>query len=169
MYKFKEGSRIPSSIDANQVVSEFEKIREKYGSLEARFIVDESRDENHLLHPYFEWDNNKAADKYREGQARQLTRFIVEVKENEPETRVYYCVKTESKGDYRPVDQIVQVKSESDIALANLLRQLHSLANSVEEYLTVLKRNGKKPTKVQKLAFNSLKKAKSLIAEAEVA
>lgn len=42
------------------------------GTLDAREVVDFARDESTSLHRLFEWDNEKAGDKYRIEQARHI-------------------------------------------------------------------------------------------------
>ena len=46
------------------------------GSLTAKRVVDAARPEGAPLHPEFEWDDPKAAEAYRENQARSLIRAI---------------------------------------------------------------------------------------------
>lgn len=39
-------------------------------------VVDAARPEEAVLHPYFEWDDNRAAEAYREHQAETITRTV---------------------------------------------------------------------------------------------
>lgn len=39
-------------------------------------LVDIARDEDHVLHGYFEWHDGVAAEKFRQGQARQLIQSV---------------------------------------------------------------------------------------------
>ena len=77
-YAWKEGSR--DTIEAEVVVVELEKIREKHGRLDAEVIVAEARSKKSPLHEIFEWNDSIAAKKYREEQARLLCRSVVVIK-----------------------------------------------------------------------------------------
>lgn len=64
-------------IPAEVAGKELERIREKYGTLEAEKVVEESKDDSSVLHSIFEWDEKKAADSWRVNQAKALIRSIV--------------------------------------------------------------------------------------------
>lgn len=57
---------------------------EREGNLNAKALVDASRDENAPLHDMFEWDDAIAAEKYREEQAKKIIRSIELVIEDKP-------------------------------------------------------------------------------------
>lgn len=81
VYKFKSGVRFSVS---PQVAGEtLEGIRETYGSLTARLVVEESRDKDAPLHGCFEWRDAVAAEKHREAQARHVIRSVTITFENE--------------------------------------------------------------------------------------
>lgn len=81
---------------------ELERIRVRQnGRLEASDVVRESRDPTSPLHPAFEWDNDRAADAYREDQARYIIRHIaVEMPSR--------------KGDDAPIRAFVSVVRDTD-------------------------------------------------------
>lgn len=84
-----------------QVVGErLEAIRKK-NQLTAKAIVDDARPDDSPLHPCFEWNDEAAADKYREDQARTIIRNIEVVVENK-------------KGEDRPVRAFVHVTENED-------------------------------------------------------
>jgi hypothetical protein len=89
--KFKSG--VQCKVDVNIVNDEFVRIKKEKGSLTSRNLLDESTPEDAPVHPYFEWDNNKAADKHRLQQSRDLINgvLVIEVKEDN---------KTESKSEW---------------------------------------------------------------------
>lgn len=78
-------------VDA-QVAGDYLKGLEKRdGEVNPSVIVDESRSESAILHPCFEWNDDKAAENYRIHQAKGVIRNIVvvhETKENEEPSRV---------------------------------------------------------------------------------
>lgn len=56
-----------------EVVNRFKLIRaQNGGSITASLVLDDARDERSPLHKYFEWDDSKAAEKWRLEQARKL-------------------------------------------------------------------------------------------------
>ena len=59
--------RIPAfKVDADTVGEIFEQIEERDGILSASAVVDEARPEASPIHACFEWDDAKAAERYRE-------------------------------------------------------------------------------------------------------
>ena len=66
---------VPES--AQQVGDELERIRNKFGGeLKPRDVVNEQRPKKAKFHKCFEWDDNAAADKYRDQQARLLIQSV---------------------------------------------------------------------------------------------
>ena len=84
VYKFVEGSRLSGK---PQVVGEFlTQIKKESGSLTPPAIVNAARPKKSPLHRYFEWDNSKAAEKWRLQQARLLVCSVVTVSVDGEET-----------------------------------------------------------------------------------
>lgn len=64
-------------VDAQTAGEELERIAGKFGGdLQSKNIVDESRDENAVLHKCFEWDDTVAGELYRIHQADDIRRHI---------------------------------------------------------------------------------------------
>lgn len=63
-------------IDAEEAVSELERIKDMFGEITPELIVDVARQEDNPLHNYFEWDNEAAAERWRLQQARILLNNI---------------------------------------------------------------------------------------------
>ena len=78
VYKWMSGYR--SSVKA-QVAGEIIQRLADEGRLTPQELVDEARPESSPLHKGFEWDDAKAAENYRRGQATRMIRAIV-VKES---------------------------------------------------------------------------------------
>ena len=55
---------------------ELARIEKEKGSLTPEMVVDESREEDAPLHPVFEWNDRKAAERYRIVQAGSLIRNV---------------------------------------------------------------------------------------------
>lgn len=103
--------------------------------LTPKAVVDKARDESTELHKCFEWDDHVAAEQYRLVQAREILRFLVEIKESdkkgEPqEIRVYFKMPDETV--YKPTEIIIQHKDEYKRLLAQALRELSWFRNKYE-------------------------------------
>lgn len=137
-YKFRPGSRI-KGIDADTAGRELERIRTARGRLTAPEIVDEARPADALLHPAFEWDNNAAAEKYRQQQASTLTRAVFKFSEETRQMEPVYLRTSAPEievGDYKPVKLIVR---EPDL-YADALRDLKSRVRSAQDAVEALER-----------------------------
>lgn len=109
--------------DAQKVADEISSIGL---SVKPEEIVDKARDENTELHKCFEWDDTKAAEKYRIYQARQIVCHLI-VKEvddtvQKPEVRVFY--KTDNTEGYKPVEYIMRNEDEYHKLLDRALTEL---------------------------------------------
>ena len=113
--------------DAQKVCNELMEIGEEFTPEE---IVESAKDETKELHKCFEWDDTKAADKYRLYQARVLTSQLVfkrEVTENESQpvpTRVFN--KTDSSGGYKIPERTFKVQSEYEALLQRAWAELRA-------------------------------------------
>lgn len=92
-------------------VEELERLREENGGLlTVTAVVEAARDEDSPLHRHFDWDDNTAAEKYREWQARTLIQKCKITIEHRPDTivRAYVSVPSDRKeGGYRAVQDVV--------------------------------------------------------------
>lgn len=78
VYKWKPGARV--KLDAQVVGEQLEAIRVRSGGeLTARMVLEEARNEASPLHDGFEWDDEVAAEQWREGQARHMITTITVV------------------------------------------------------------------------------------------
>lgn len=73
-YAWRPGSRI--SIDPNKAGREMAQIERKEGSLTPESVLERARSNNSSLHDHFEWDDSKAAEQHRLGQAGDPIRSI---------------------------------------------------------------------------------------------
>ena len=101
---------VPQNIDPQATGEYFESLYEAHGKVEPERVVDEARDSDALLHPAFEWDDTKAAQYYRTGQAQRLIGNLVRVAVSEGEEkkpvqiRAFVNVSSGNhKADYKPV------------------------------------------------------------------
>lgn len=119
---WKSGCRI--SADAQKVADEIAAIGD---SATPAQILDRARDEHSELHKCFDWDDAKAAEKWRLQQARHIVCNLV-IKETsdtpKPEVRLFF--KTDSESGYKPTVLIMQDKDEYQKLLARALAELSS-------------------------------------------
>ena len=74
--------------DAGNIIKGLEK---KHGGATPSAIVAEARPDDSPIHPWFEWDNSKAAEKHRQDQARSMVQQIVVVYESEDDSEPIEC------------------------------------------------------------------------------
>lgn len=77
-YKSRRGS-IFSDKEAETIGIELERIKESNGNLTTKGVLKESEKIDSKLHKYFDWDNKKASQMWREQQARNIIANIVEI------------------------------------------------------------------------------------------
>lgn len=121
VYRWKLPGIIP--VDAQTAGEELSRIYEERGALNPADIVDESRDSAAPLHPCFEWDNEAAAEKYRQSQAAMIVRSIVTVEESEiglQEVRAFVHVQE----SYRPISVVVNSEEQMDELLKSAFDDL---------------------------------------------
>lgn len=109
-------------------------------------IVEKAKDPSSELHKCFEWDDKKAAAKYRLSQARTIMCNLVFVTENiEAEPRVFYQL-TYEKSEYHPTTLIMQKPDEYNSLLEkakgelrafqkkySMLKELKKIFDDIEE------------------------------------
>lgn len=103
-------------------------------------VVDIARDESTELHKCFEWDDDIAAEKYREVQAKEVLRSIVikhvEAPKNEGEeeriTHFRVFENAPEKNTYKSVQLIVQNPDEHAKLIAQARRELEAFKKRYE-------------------------------------
>ena len=101
-YKWK---RAPvRGVKADVVGKEIERLENEYDGVTPEVLVDEARKKRSPLHACFEWDDRKAAGKYRLDQARYILReieVVIEREDAEPLViRAFHHVETVEQGKY---------------------------------------------------------------------
>ena len=110
VYEWKGASRIKA--DAQKAGE----LLEAENDLTAARVVEESRAEDAVLHDEFEWNDSKAANKYREGQARHLINAIT-----------IATVKAED------CDKPIPVRAFFNVSADSTYTSVVSIANSAEK------------------------------------
>lgn len=109
--------------DAQKVADEISSIGL---SVKPEEIVDKARDENTELHKCFEWDDTKAAERYRVYQARKIVCHLIvkEVNDEPQKQEVRFFYKTDSQEGYKPTSYIMRNKDEYHKLLDRALTEL---------------------------------------------
>lgn len=117
-YRWKIPGVIP--VEAEKAQKELERIWQEQKSLSPGVIVEGSRAKKSVLHNAFEWDNRKAAEAYRQVQARTILRMIVKT---DPTDALQSCrpvrAFVRAKEGYMPM----QAAEEHEPAMQGLLKQ----------------------------------------------
>ena len=125
-YVWKTAARIPTEIKAQTAGEICEKL-EKTGGLSAKRLVDVSRPEDAPLHKAFEWDDAKAAESFREEQARHIIQAIILVPEHKDQPPTRQFVKWERETNYyESVETVMRNESKREGLLKMALRDLRS-------------------------------------------
>lgn len=105
-------------VDPVAAKEELDRIRITTGKAPSpKDIVEASRDESAVLHPEFEWDDSVAGEKFREVQARDLSRNLVKVIRSDTnpsapvkEIRAVYSVVEDGNRGYVDADTVLNTK-----------------------------------------------------------
>lgn len=122
VFKWKDGAR--QTVSA-QIAGEVCSALESEGRLTAKTLVDVNRPEDAPLHNAFEWDNDEAAERWREQQARNIIHSIVvvdETQESEPVRAFFNIVATAP--EYESIGAIVKTEDKYRALMATALREL---------------------------------------------
>lgn len=107
VYQFKKGSHIKA--DPTIAAEMLEKL-DAENNLTAKALVDVNRPEDAPLHNEFEWDDNVAAEAYREQQARHIINCLEIVHEEREPVRAYFSIERK-EATYQHITAILK---ESD-------------------------------------------------------
>lgn len=117
-------------VSADVAKAEFDRIYEKYGVLDKKDIVDESRDESAALHLCFEWDDAVAAEKYRQEQASDMVQCLVTVeKSDDVETPIVVRAYVKTTEKYEPIKVAIQSDEKRAVLLQDALNDIRWFRN----------------------------------------
>jgi hypothetical protein len=130
IYRWKEGARLPASVDAQKAGEELERIRVKHnGRLEPEWVVHNAKSPRNPLHDLFEWDDNVAAQNWRIDQARSVIRSVEVVVEQAPEAkqvRAFVSVVQERDRSYTSVQHAMSDENLRKQVLMQALAELEA-------------------------------------------
>lgn len=135
-YLYIEGT-VSHGVKPHDAVHELERIRKEDG-LTGEAVVAAAAPPTNPLHPYFEWDDARAAHRFRIRQAQGLIRAVSVIKGDEPPRRIYVNV-TDAAGvrRYERMEKVAKRPEAKNNALVHLRRQVRSAQTSLDEFYRV--------------------------------
>jgi hypothetical protein len=126
-----------AGVSAEDALDELTRIHASTG-LSAKTVVDESRPDDAVLHPVFEWDDEVAGERYREHQATTLIRSVRVVVDPADETGVtepafINVSQAGQPGVYEPPSTVAESVSYLAMATENAMRELRSAQQALED------------------------------------
>lgn len=129
-YSWRYGHGVPAQVAGETI----EKIEERDGAVTAKAFLDESRPEESPTHGCFEWDDTKAAERWRLWQANQTIRdlcvTIVSENVDEEPIKVPVFVNTERRvvttARFMSVDSALEDEDHRRVVLQNALDELRA-------------------------------------------
>lgn len=86
-YVFRNGNKTQHGVPAQAVAEHLETLRKPDGKLKTVSVVDDARSASSPLHPFFTWDDTKAARAHRLWEAQQLissVKLVYRTSETDP-------------------------------------------------------------------------------------
>jgi len=138
IYKWKNRSYPVNAQSAGEFLKQLEN---KEGCLTPAIIVEYSKKEDDVLYPCFEWQDEIAAQKYRQEQAREILRHLVVVRhknEEEKQVRAFLNVVTKNEEEkqssiFLSVDAVMSNAEYKNYVLQEALRELNAFKNKYND------------------------------------
>lgn len=124
IYQWKSNAQVKV---AAQVAGEMCAQLEQTGGLTPKRLLDANRTEDAPLHKAFEWDDNAAAEAYRENQASHIIRCVTiksETEKAEP-IRAFYNI-TRSEHEYISLKVVLENTDMMDALLTQAKRDMQT-------------------------------------------
>lgn len=139
VYKWRTTLAPIETSTANDVGAEFEKIEARKGGIVAEDVIEVARDEDNILHNYFEWDDTVAGHKFRLMQARILIKSIeVVVDENTKDTMPSYVSIKDKRSGTKMYKNIIKVINDEDDYQYTLERARREFLGYKDKYQKIL-------------------------------
>lgn len=124
--------------------TELKRILERDGEIRPSVVVQEAASKANPLHSEFTWDNTKAANLYRIGQARHLIRTTVIRMDTGEQQRLVHvppvepieqptAVISDREGSYKPMKVVAQNSDEFLRSMNELQTQLRALERTIRQ------------------------------------
>ena len=123
-----------SKVSAQTAGEHIEKLAEQHGEVTPKLLLEDSRPKKAVLHPLYEWDDTKAAEKYRLHQSKLIigNLVIVSVTSEDPQmppvpVRAFVSVNYRNeKASYRPTLIALSEEATKEKVIANAMSELRS-------------------------------------------
>lgn len=160
-YRWAAGSHIKA--DAQAVGEELQRLQRDNGArLTPRVVLEAARDGASPLHPCFEWDDMRAAEMYREDQARHIVRCVrVVTQSGEQETltrafvNVVEVIDEEEQHGYVPMARVLSDAELYRQVLERAAADLRSWEERYEQFADLAQIGRAAREKVEQLALPS--------------
>ncbi len=107
------------------------------GEITPQLVLEAAKNKKNALHNCFEWNNDKAGERYRLWQARQLIgSIVVDIQINEPEqTRAFVSINIpEQTPSYYSIANVADDSLKLDMVIKNAKRQMLIIAAQIKIY-----------------------------------
>ena len=136
-----------SKKDAQIYGEELDRIRKQNkGKLRPVDVVKEAKNKNSPLHNYFEWNDKKAGELYRLGQARQIISHICEVVIVEGDAiqqRSFHSVTSQKEKCYVNLESVFSNSNYRHQLLERLKTELENATTTIKMFLEYDKKKKK--------------------------
>jgi|CXWL01.1.fsa_nt_gi hypothetical protein len=116
--------------------AEFKKILTQHGRITPSAVVNWARPASNPLHEYFEWNKNKAHERYLLDQAQRLIQevsiIVMNVKKKPVRVRAWVSTVDRHGRHYSPIIPVLSKKETRDQLLAEALQALEHLRKKYE-------------------------------------
>ena len=132
------------NVSAQDAGEHIEELCNKHGSITAKLLLDDSRPVDAVLHPCYEWDDLKAAEKYRLHQSKQIIGNLVtiEVVNNQPiaPTVAFVTINDRNKkAEYQPVEVALSDEESKYQVMKNAVAELKMFQRKYQKLLDLAK------------------------------
>lgn len=134
-YRYKFPGMFP--VSAQVAGQELHRIYQEHGKLQAADIVDESRPESAPLHPCFEWNDQRAAELYRQRQARKLVECIITVEETAKHEPVEVRAYLHTAGSYQPTEVVKASVDMHQEFVKSAIRDLEAFQRRLDTFVSL--------------------------------
>ena len=133
----RQGSRIKPE-HANKIGRRIDQLVARDKKVTAQSVIADATPENAVLHPFFEWSDKAAAERYRLEQARHMIRSVIVVYEDvtlptgkpaEVRAFVTYSKEPELHGDYKRTFDLMSDKETRKTLVEQALGEADSWRN----------------------------------------
>jgi hypothetical protein len=123
-------------VKAQEVGEYLDELELEFGKVTPKIVLDRSREEDALLHSCFEWNDDVAAEKYRETQAGFIIRNLVIKVDNsaqeEQSVRAFVNVKSETQSIFVSMAKVIENDDLRSQMLNTAKQELHSFKQKYE-------------------------------------